>query len=290
MKVQPIEGKTFGAVVTEVKLAEIDAADFAALYRTWLDHALLVLPGQHLTRDEQVAFAKRFGGLELEAVPISNLTPDGTVREENPNESVYKVLKGNCFWHQDSTYMPVQAKGAVFSCQVRPSVGGGTAFADLRAAYDALNPALREKIEPLSAQHSLHYSQAKVEEQLVAAGDKAAGGASYTGYGMQHGAAPLRPLVKVHPETGRKSVAVGRHAFGIPGLAEGESEALIDELTAFACQGSRVYEHDWTVGDVVIWDNRCLAHKSMPWTWSEPRVMLHTRLAGHPVSEFAAPL
>ena len=98
---------------------------------------------------------------------------------------------------------------------------------------------------------------------------------------------PRRPLVKVHPETGRKSLLIGRHAHAIPGLPAAESEQLLDELVSFACQPPRVYHHRWTVGDAIIWDNRCLLHRATPWDMTQPRVMWHTRLAGDPVSEAA---
>jgi len=99
---------------------------------------------------------------------------------------------------------------------------------------------------------------------------------------------PLRPLVKVHPETGRRCLMVGRHAFGIPGLAADESERLLDDLADFACQPPRVYHHAWTPGDAVVWDNRSLMHRACPWDMTQPRVMYHSRIAGDPVSEFAA--
>ena len=108
-KVQPLDA-SFGAVVTNLRLAELSEVEFAKLYRTWLDYALLIFPGQHLTRDEQVAFAKRFGTPEFEIAPISNVRADGTVRPEDNTDDVIKVLKGNMGWHCDSTYMPVQAR------------------------------------------------------------------------------------------------------------------------------------------------------------------------------------
>lgn len=280
---QPFELKrvdaTLGAVVTGVRLAEINEAGFSALYAAWQEHALLILPGQNLTREEQVAFARRFGDLEIPITPISNVRGDGSVRP--PDDDVMKVLQGNMIWHADSTYMPVQAKGAVFSAQITPSRGGETGWADMRAAWDDLPAALKAKVEGLSAHHSLVYSQAKL-------GHAHSAGSSYSGYGMTEGGAPLRPLVKRHPETGRLSLNIGRHAHAIPGLSEAESEALLEELTDFACRPPRLWQHEWSPGDVVIWDNRCLLHRALPWDLAEPRVMHHSRIAGDPVSEAAA--
>ena len=227
-----------------------------------------------------------FGAPEFEIAPISNVRPDGSVRPEDNSDAVIKVLKGNMGWHCDSTYMPVQAKGAVFTCHVAPppgppGEGGETGWADMRAAYDALDAATRARIAPLSAYHSLRYSQGKL-------GHAHKPGSAYSGYGMTVEEPPLRPLVKVHPETGRRCLMVGRHAFGIPGLAPDESERLLEELVDFACQPPRVYHHQWTPGDAVVWDNRCLMHRACPWDMRQPRVMYHSRIAGDPITEFAA--
>ena len=278
--VEPLKDATFGAIVTGLKLAALDDEEFAQLYRVWLDHALLVFPDQHLSRGEQTAFAKRFGLLEFDTTPISNVKSDGSVRTDDPADGVIKVLKGNMFWHCDSTYMPVQAKGAVFSAEVVPSKGGETGWADMRAAYDALPPAMKDRVAGLSAYHSLHYSQAKLGHF-----DENKGG--YSGYGFHVKEPPLRPLVKTHPETGRKTLAIGRHAYGIPGLSEQESERLLEELCDFACQEPRIHYRAWAPGDVVVWDNRCLMHRACEWDMREPRVMYHTRLAGDPVTEAA---
>jgi alpha-ketoglutarate-dependent taurine dioxygenase len=280
---QPLKDACFGAVVTGIKLASIDDENFAALYRAWLEHGLLIFPGQHLSKAEQTEFALRFGPQEFDLTPLSNVRSDGSVRQDNGSDAVVKSLKGNMEWHCDSTYMPVQAKGAVFSAEIVPSSGGATGFADMVAAYDALSPAMKARIANLKAYHSLRYSQGRAG-LLPSEGDRS----GYGGYGLDVEEPPLRPLVKTHPETGRKALMVGRHAFGIPGLSEAESVALLDELNAFACQPPRIHHHQWAPGDVVLWDNRRLMHRATPWDMREPRVMHHARIAGDPVTEFAA--
>jgi alpha-ketoglutarate-dependent taurine dioxygenase len=276
----PLKDTSFGAVITGAKVAELDESGFRQLYDAWLKYALLVFPGQFLKRDQQVAFAKRFGPLEFEMAALSNVKKDGSLRREADNDDMMKVLKGNMGWHCDSTYMPVQAKGAVFSAEVVPTVGGHTGFADMRAAYDALDELTKKRIEKLSAHHSLHYSQAKVGQARNNDGE-------YSGYGFHDGPVPLRPLVKTHPETGRKSLLVGRHAHAVPGMGKQESEKLLRELVEFACQPPRVYHHDWRAGDAVVWDNRCLMHRATPWDMNQPRIMWHSRIAGDPRSEAA---
>ena len=281
LRIEPLAGTTFGATVTGVKVAALDDTAFRDLYAAWLEYALLIFPGQHLKRAEQIAFAKRFGPLEFEMAALSNVKADGSLRLEADNDDMMKILKGNMGWHCDSTYMPVQAKGAVFSAEVVPSIGGQTGFADMRAAYDALDGALKAKVEKLAAHHSLHYSQSKLGHQTRNKDGQ------YSGYGLHDGPVPLRQLVKVHPGTGRKSLLIGRHAHDIPGMDRADSERLLQELVDFACQPPRLYHHDWRAGDAVLWDNRCLMHQATPWDMTQPRVMWHSRIAGDPASESA---
>ena len=281
LSIQPLEASTFGAIVTGFRIAELDEPTWQKLHAAWLDHALLIFPGQFLKRDEQIAFAKRFGPLEFEMAAISNVKSDGSLRLEQDNDDMMKILKGNMGWHADSTYMPVQAKGAVFSAEVVPTIGGRTGWADMRAAYDALDAEMRARVDGLSAYHSLHYSQSKLGHQTKASDGE------YGGYGLHDGPVPRRPLVKVHPETGRKSLLIGRHAHNVPGMDKAQSTRLLEGLIDFACQPPRTYHHDWQAGDVVVWDNRCLLHQATPWDMTQPRVMWHSRIAGDPVSEAA---
>jgi len=269
---------TLGAVVTGVRLATLTNEEWHAVEAAFHEHAVLVFPGQHLTSDEQKAFARGFGELELLAgddplTPISNRRHDGTLRQ--PGDPVMEILRGNEGWHTDSSYMPVSAKASMLSAHVVPLRGGTTEWADMRAAYDALDDRMRTRIESLSAHHSLAYSQAKIGHTSAPKGQ----------YGFFDGPAPLRPLVKVHPVTGRPTLYIGRHAHAIPGLDEHESEQLLDELLDFACRPPRTYEHHWQVGDLVVWDNRCVLHRARPWDLSEPRVMHHTRISGDPRTE-----
>jgi alpha-ketoglutarate-dependent taurine dioxygenase len=278
--VQPVDA-SFGAVITGVRITGLDQPTWQALHDSWLKYALLIFPGQFLKKDEQIAFARRFGALEFEMGAVSNVREDGTLRLEAEGDDVVKILKGNEGWHADSTFKPIQAKGAVFSAEVVPTIGGHTGWADMRAAYDALDDATRARIAPLQAYHSLHYSQSRIGHRPQA------GTEDYRRLGFAGDENVLRPLVKTHPDTGRKSLLIGRHAHGIPGLSPEESEELLQELIDFACQPPRVYHHDWRPGDVVIWDNRCLLHQATPFDMTQPRVMWHTRIAGDPASEAA---
>ncbi len=197
-------------------------------------------------------------------------------------EALVRSLRGNEGWHHDSTYLPVQAKGAVFSAEIIPTEGGATGFADMRAAYDALDRATRSSIAQLSAHHSRRYSMERSGNQ-VSEGEAG----TYQLYGYHDDEPPLRPLVKVHPDTGRPNLLIGQHAFGVLGLSDDESVAVLDRLNDEACRASLTYHHEWSVGDAVLWDNRRLMHRATPHDPTQPRRMWHTRIAGDPATETA---
>lgn len=271
---------TLGAQIEGVMLQQLNAADWAAIEAAFHAHAVLIFPAQHLDADDQLAFARRFGELEIlvegkQSIAISNRGERGQRLRE---DSVYaQLLRGNEEWHTDSSYMPLAAKASILSALVLPPTDGDTEWADMRAAYEALPAQRRTEIEPLSAYHSLFYSQARIGAQAKA-GDY---------YGFNEGQAPLRPLVKTHPVTGRKALFIGRHACNIPGMDALASERLLDELLAFACSPPRIYRHSWQPGDVAVWDNRCVLHRARPYDHAYPRVMVHTRVRGNPATESA---
>lgn len=281
LNLQPHDA-TFGATVTGVSLASIDDSLWDEIESAFHEYAVLVFPGQHLSLKEQTAFASRFGNIEelaagIKLVKLSNKLHDGSLARDG--EHLTQILRGVEVWHADSSYMPLAAKGAVLSAEVVPPEGGQTEWGDMRAAYDSLEQEMKDRVAGLSAYHSLFYSQGLI-------GHKVAVGA---GYGFDDDkTAPLRPLVKIHPVTGRPSLMIGRHAYGIPGLEADESQRLLDDLLAFACQAPRIYLHQWSPGDVVVWDNRCLMHRARPYDHHHhARTMRHVRIAGDLESEMA---
>jgi len=279
MHIEPTDA-TLGAFVTGVKLAELDPRSFSDIESAFHEYGLLIFPNQHLSANAQLEFARRFGEIEMlvenmKSISIANTGPDGKLLD--PESHQMRLLIGNEGWHTDSSYMPLTAKASVLSAHVVPAVGGQTEWADPRAAYDALDPALRRRIDGLNAFHSIFYSQAKI-------GNEVAGGA---GYGFYDGEAPLHPLVKIHPVTKRPALYIGRHAGRIPGLPDQEAERLIEDLVAFTCQPPRTFRHDWQPGDIAVWDNRCVLHRACPYDYREQRVMLHTRIKGDPATESA---
>ena len=275
-------GATLGAHVTGIDLSRLTGTLWEEVERAFHEFALLIFPDQGLTADEQVAFAERFGEIEQvspgnKIFPITNVRSDGSLMDDE--DLAMELMRGNEYWHTDSSYMPISARASIFSAEIVPTVGGQTEWADMRAAWAALDSSTREKVSALSAHHSIYYAQHRI-------GHKVARGASY---GMSEAPPPLRPLVKFHPVTGTPSLFIGRHAHAIVGLSEAESESLLDQLLDFSCRAPRTFAHNWRAGDVVVWDNRCLLHRARPYPHNQPRRMWHTRIAGDPVTENAQP-
>lgn len=279
--VTPIENKVFGAVVTGVKLPDLSERLFTEIHTAFLQHGFLVFPGQFLTDQENVDFGERFGTLEFGALPMANQAKndDGTYGEIfDLHTQRMRTNVGNEAWHTDSTYWPVSSKCAMLSAVTVPTLGGETELADMRAGYAALDQATKDSIEGLSAYHSTQFSQANDVGDFPPQKE----GTIY------HGEAYLRPLVKTHPETGVNNLFIGRHAFGIPGLRRSESRALLKRLLDFVVSDERrVYRHKWQVGDTMIWDNRALLHRALPYDYTQPRVLTATRIAGDPDTELA---
>lgn len=281
IRVSPIKDKTFGAIVTEVKLASIGDDEFTEIKSAFLEYGFLVFPDQHLSVEENIRFGKWFGDLEFGGIPMANQEKqqDGTYGKIYDLESQrMRTNVGNEAWHTDSTYWPISSKCAMLSAVVVPDEGGETQLADMRAGYAVLDEELKERIESLSAYHSTQFSQANDLGDFPEQGQE----------GIYHGEAYLRPLVKEHPETGEKNLFVGRHAFGIPGLSREESRRLIRQLLDVVISDEhRIYTHSWTPGDTMIWDNRALLHRACPYDYSKARVLTATRIAGDPESELA---
>ncbi len=280
-RIEPIADKVFGAVVSDVDLATIDNATFDELYQTFLEFGFLVFPEQFLSEQQNIEFAQRFGELEFGALPLAN-------QRRSDNGEFTQIIDvdtqrmrtniGNEAWHTDSTYWPVSSKCALLSAVKVPKQGGQTELADMRAGYATLPDELRERAEALSAFHSTEYSQANDLGDFPQR-DKNS---------IYHGEAYLRPLVKTHPETGVKNLFIGRHAFGIPGLSRDESRQLLKLLLDHVVsEPRRVYRHEWREGDLLLWDNRSLLHRACAYDYSEPRVLIGSRVKGDEDSELA---
>ena len=281
----PMANKAFGATATGVDLKNLSDDEFSDLHAAFLEHGFLLFPDQHLDEESSIAFGKRFGDLEFGGAPMANQKKheDGSFGKIYDLQSqLMRTNVGNEAWHTDSTYKPIASRVAMLSAVIVPDEGGQTELADLRSGYEALDDATKEIVAGLSAFHSTNFSQANDLGDFPDTNGDGLYGEVY------HGEAYLRPMVKIHPETGKPNLFVGRHAFGIPGLNREESRKLIRSLIEHVVgDDSRVYSHNWVVGDTLLWDNRRALHRARPYDYSKPRYLISTRVAGDPASELA---
>ena len=285
MTIVPMANKAFGATATGVDLKNLSDEDFSELRAAFLEHGFLLFPDQHLNEEDSIAFGERFGDLEFGGAPMANQKKheDGSFGKIYDLQSqLMRTNVGNETWHTDSTYKPISSKVAMLSAVVVPDEGGQTELADLRSGYETLDDATKEMVAGLSAFHSTNFSQANDLGDFPDTNGDGLYGEVY------HGEAYLRPMVKIHPETGKPNLFVGRHAFGIPGLGREESRKLIRSLIEHVVSDdSRVYSHNWVVGDTLLWDNRRALHRARPYDYTKPRYLIGTRVAGDPASELA---
>jgi alpha-ketoglutarate-dependent 2,4-dichlorophenoxyacetate dioxygenase len=276
LSIEPNQDATLGARVTGVTLAQLDDATFKQIEDAWHIHGVLIFPEQFLSDEEQVAFSRRFGGLEkliskTAADPnigvLSNVRPNGQLIE--PEGSYALFLLGNTFWHTDSSFKRVPSKASLLSARQVSSEGGETEWADMRAAYDALDDATKVDLQEASAVHSYRYSQGLV------------GGVDVLSEEEWKALPPVKhPIIRTHPATGRKNLYLGRHASHISGRDVEESRALLNRLTDEASKPPRIFKHTWSEGDIVIWDNRCVLHRGRTWPADQARTMARTTVAG----------
>jgi alpha-ketoglutarate-dependent 2,4-dichlorophenoxyacetate dioxygenase len=246
-------------------------------------YAVLVFRDQQITDDEQLAFTLHFGSLENYATgghirkdvdsrlrsgmaDFSNLDKHGNIMSAQDRIWFFKL--GDRLWHSDSSFRPVPARYSLLSGRVLPSWGANTEFADMRAAYDALDARTKAEVEDLVCLHSLMFSReaigfTELSEQEIAA---------FT---------PVRQrLVRTHPVTGRKSLFLSSHAGAIEGWTVPEARMFLRDLTEFATQREFVYSHQWQPFDLVIWDNRTTMHRARRFDRNEVRDVRRTTLAG----------
>ena len=284
LKIEPSEA-TLGAVVTGLSLARMDRETFAQVEAAWHAHAVLIYPGQHLDDAAHLGFTRWFGeleqGIRSKGTPgisrLSNVAADGRVVP--PEDLARRFQRGNMQWHSDSSYKRVGAKASILAAHVVPAVGGQTEWADMRAAYDALDEEMKAYLDGKIAVHSYRFSHSWH------------GGLELLNDSELAKLPPVEhPVVRTHPDTGRKNLFIGRHASHILGEQVEGSRSLLRELTEAACQRPRTLKHDWTPGDIVIWDNRCVLHRGHEWPDDAARVMVRSTVAGEAVSnEWAAP-
>jgi taurine dioxygenase len=248
-------GPQIGAEVRGVDVRSLDDAGFATLYQAWLDSNVLVVPDQHLTIEEFLAYSRRFGLVdphpskstrhpqipEITLLGVNKFSPDGSL-----NTAIYR--RGAEGWHTDGAYDVVPFKATQLYALAIPDTGGDTLFASGYAAYDALPERLKQRLEGVRG--AFNYGGRRKSNALLNPEDRDVPPAFHR-------------IIRTHSETGRKSLYFdpGKILF-IEGADPAESDALIDELTKFMIQPEGEYRHKWRVGDIVIWDNRCSYHRA----------------------------
>jgi tripartite ATP-independent transporter DctP family solute receptor len=261
----PIEGAFAGEITGLDLRAPLDDEQIAAIRAALDRYAVLVIRGEPLGEDEQVAFAERLGEPETPETlrrdansrlkhralsDISNLDADGKPRAADDRRRMYAL--GNRLWHTDGSFRAIPAEYSMLTAHSVTARGGETEFADLRAAYDALDDARKAELATLEAEHSIFHSRAIF------------GYADFTD--EERAALPpvQHPLVRVHPGSGRSTLYLAAHAAHVVGMPVPDGRLMLHELTEHATQPAFVYRHEWRVGDFVIWDNRCTMHRGRP--------------------------
>jgi alpha-ketoglutarate-dependent 2,4-dichlorophenoxyacetate dioxygenase len=245
-------------------------------------YAVLVFHDQDITDEQQLAFALNFGEREQARGgtivkkdeyrlttglnDVSNLGKDGKPLARDSRAHLFNL--GNCLWHSDSSFRPIPAKFSLLSARVVNPKGGNTEFADMRAAYDALDDETKAEIEDLICEHSLMYSRGSL------------GFLDYTDEEKAMFKPVLQRLVRTHPVHGRKSLYLSSHAGAILGMSMPEARLLLRDLTEHATQPEFVYVHKWKLHDLVMWDNRQTMHRVRRYDQSQPRDMRRATVAG----------
>jgi alpha-ketoglutarate-dependent 2,4-dichlorophenoxyacetate dioxygenase len=272
-----------GAELRGVDLTRpVEPQVFAEINAAFNRHGILVFPEQPVTDEQQLEFSRLFGPLEVnpnyagakmrlrpDLADISNLDAEGRVLARDDRRNLFNI--GNQLWHTDSSFKRIPAKCSLLSARELPSpspMGGGeTEFADLRAAWDALPEMRQRELEALVVEHSIFRSRSQI------------GFADFND-GIFKELPPVpQALVRHHRYSGRTSLYLASHASHIIGWPVEQGRALIEELIAFSTQPQFVYRHCWTVGDLVIWDNRCTMHRGRPYDDTQRRVLHRTTVS-----------
>jgi taurine dioxygenase len=266
-----------GAEVRGVDVRDMDGETFRAILRAWFDRQVLLFRRQHLTDDDLIGFSRRFGTLDhapvqesgqrfVEGHPeiyvVSNVIENGV--------PIGSLGSGEAVWHTDMSYVPDPPIASVLYAIETPESGGETGFCSMYAAWDALPLTLRQRVSDLRIKHDGTYNSGGYVRAGVAESDD-----------PRQSPGALHPLVRVHPVSGRSALYLGRrrHAY-IDDLPLDQSDALLDELWEYATADALTWYHQWTAGDLILWDNRCTMHRRNAFDPGARRIMHRTQIRG----------
>jgi alpha-ketoglutarate-dependent 2,4-dichlorophenoxyacetate dioxygenase len=276
-------GPCFAGEVTGIDMTKALTADEVAAVHAGMDkYAVLVFHDQCIDDEQQLAFTRSLGEIEhsigasLRApeeyrlpttfADVSNLDQYNQPFARDDRRRLFAI--GNRLWHSDSSFKEVPAKYSLLHARAVPSKGGNTEFADMRAAYDALDDETKAACEGLVCEHSQIYSRQQI------------GFFDLTDEERERFKPARQTLVRTHPVTGRKSLYLASHAGAIVGWPVPEARGFLRDLIEHATQREFVYSHQWRVGDLVMWDNRQTMHRGRPFPPEEARDVRRTTLAG----------
>jgi taurine dioxygenase len=286
LAIEPLDAPT-GARITGIDLGTpLDDAAYGAIHKAWLDHQVLVFPAQTMTEEDQIRFATHWGEMPLRSryagrreegrrshesiMLISNIREDG--------EPIGSLPDGDMMYHSDGQYDEHPYRYTMLYALEVPSSGGNTLFANLYKAYDTLSADLKNRLADVEAQHGYyagrHVTPEILETLAVTRVDDA----------WAH------PVFTAHEETGRTVLYVSRLLTqSLKGFPEAEGNAILDQLFDHVERPEHVYEHVWSPGDFVIWDNRCLNHARTDFSAGERRLLRRTTVQGvRPAAAHAA--
>jgi alpha-ketoglutarate-dependent 2,4-dichlorophenoxyacetate dioxygenase len=271
-------GEVEGADLTK----PLSPEEIAAIHAGMDKYAVLVFHDQKLDDDKQLAFTQSLGSIEhaigtslrsatesrlpTTFADVSNLDKNNKPFARDDRRRLFAI--GNRLWHSDSSFKAIPAKYSLLHARALPSKGGDTQFADMRAAYDALDDETKAQVEDLVCEHSQLFSREKM------------GFTDFTEEERQRFKPVRQRLVRTHPVTGRKSLYLSSHASPIIGWPLPEARMFLMDLAEMATQREFVYTHKWRLYDLVMWDNRQTMHRARPFPAHEPRDMRRTTLMG----------
>ncbi|MDC0986770.1 TauD/TfdA family dioxygenase [Alphaproteobacteria bacterium] len=276
-------GPCFAGEVDGIDLTSpLSSEDAAAVHAGMDEYAVLVFRGQNLNDDQQMSLTLALGAIEQSTnnslraksdirlpeafADVSNLDKNQHPFARDDRRRLFAI--GNRLWHSDSSFKPTPAKYSILNAHSTPSKGGNTEFADMRAAYDALDNEMKAEVADLICEHSQVFSR----QQL--------GFTDFTDEERERFAPVRQTLVRVHPTTGRVSLYLASHAGAIVGWPMPEARSFLRDLVEHATQREFVHKHEWRVGDLVIWDNRQTMHRARPFSAEEARDMRRTTIVG----------
>lgn len=282
MEITPLDAGC-GAEVSDIDLSEpLDADTVAALREAWLEHIVLVFHGQALTDAQLLGFSRHFGVLEYPPSKLLNYSRGSGQKADVPIEinvisnviengkKIGQLGNAEAHWHSDTPFVERPPSASILHALEIPPVGGNTSFLNMYAAYEALPPHILAKIDGKRCKHDVsHTSDGILRHDYEESAD------------ASQCPGPYHPIIRIHPETGRKALYLGKRAHAyIEELPVAESEAMLDEIWALSVRPEFIYEHIWTKGDVLMWDNRCAMHRREAFDGNERRIMHRSQLQG----------